>query len=690
MSDQTDSPISRLTRSKEALLEALKDAGAGIGNDLAHIRSPWHKMPSNKKKGGSLSVFQHQDGAWMWKDHSTPDDSYSGTILQVLSRAEMEPDMAKVAKTVIERYGHFVGLGGGSKACMQTPSQPAKKAPKDFATLDELANWAAEKAGGSWSRKDLYNDREGNPVMASLRIELEGGEKTIRPAHLKAGRWRLGDPDGPLPLFNLDGIHNKPGQPVVIVEGEKCAQALIGLGFVATTSAHGAKSPEKTDWRPLTGREVVLWRDNDAPGLGYQQKALELLDGLEPRVDARVVAVEELGLPEKGDVADLIDQMALEGADEPERWTRIDAILSDAPPAPTVWHGGVDLDGMRPEKILGRPDLFRPVVFVSTGYGELDRALGGGWALGESTNLFGPSGMGKSAFMANLALRAASQDAPSAIISLEMPEQDVWRLVTGIRAEIPRLALRNPALLRVEEAGRWAEAIRAVSKMPLWVVDRRRFPADEDNPEAPTTEAVAKVIRDGQRHCGWRVIFLDYLAKVGPFDSDDLRRLPRLTNWAFDLAQRAGVHLVCLFQTNKSAWNRKKDGNKSSFIEPKRTISLEDAKGSVEVIADFDNAIGLVRDDWNTGEPLAVSPMTAAVLKARQGPGGAASLEFHRETGRISCADDRQQAKGIVEWGPSPKGFREAATGLPDDDDPEMRPMCGIAEPAGNDEDLEL
>ena len=43
-----------------------------------------------------------------------------------------------------------------------------------------------------------------------------------------------------------------------------------------TTPAHGAKSPQKTDFSPLAGRTVVIATDNDAPGESYGDVVCEL------------------------------------------------------------------------------------------------------------------------------------------------------------------------------------------------------------------------------------------------------------------------------------------------------------------------------------------------------------------------------------------------------------------------------
>jgi hypothetical protein len=94
-----------------------------------------------------------------------------------------------------------------------------------------------------------------------------------------------------------------PVGPVFIVEGEKDADRLAGLGLVATTNVGGAGN-----WRPaygqhLAGRHVVVLPDNDEPG---QQHAADLVRHL-AGVAASIKLIELPGLREKGDVSDWLD-----------------------------------------------------------------------------------------------------------------------------------------------------------------------------------------------------------------------------------------------------------------------------------------------------------------------------------------------------------------------------------------------
>jgi putative DNA primase/helicase len=97
----------------------------------------------------------------------------------------------------------------------------------------------------------------------------------------------------------------KESEPVFLVEGEKCVCRLETLGFLVTTSAHGAKGARITDWSPLAGRFVVILPDNDDSGQTYQDTSASCLMQLSPRTMVKVLRLP--GLPEKGDIVDWLD-----------------------------------------------------------------------------------------------------------------------------------------------------------------------------------------------------------------------------------------------------------------------------------------------------------------------------------------------------------------------------------------------
>jgi DNA primase len=117
----------------------------------------------------------------------------------------------------------------------------------------------------------------------------------------------MGAPVGERPLYLLrEMLAADPVEPVLLVEGEKKADLLVSLGFVATTSAQGSQSPGATDWSSLRGRRVVAFADNDKAGRAYIEAARKLaLDA-----GAAGFAVAQLdGLAEGEDVVDWAERI---------------------------------------------------------------------------------------------------------------------------------------------------------------------------------------------------------------------------------------------------------------------------------------------------------------------------------------------------------------------------------------------
>lgn len=164
--------------------------------------------------------------------------------------------------------GHPPPGGNGKK-----PAPQPDKPPKAYPTAQEaLEAYGLGKPSQWWP----YHDADGHPVMVKARWDGPDG-KTFRPVHKATEGWKLGDVPPPRPLYRLpELLKAPPDEPIVVVEGEKCADAAAKLGFVATTSPNGAKSADKADWSPLAGREVWVVPDRDEAGLQYARDVARL------------------------------------------------------------------------------------------------------------------------------------------------------------------------------------------------------------------------------------------------------------------------------------------------------------------------------------------------------------------------------------------------------------------------------
>jgi hypothetical protein len=103
-------------------------------------------------------------------------------------------------------------------------------------------------------------------------------------------------------------LESSPEDPVVVTEGEKCAEAAARCGLVAVTSIGGSHGQQKTDWSPLRGRKVIILPDNDLAGKKHTDKVLALCR----QAGAASVKILRLadfieGFPEGGDIADVVE-----------------------------------------------------------------------------------------------------------------------------------------------------------------------------------------------------------------------------------------------------------------------------------------------------------------------------------------------------------------------------------------------
>lgn len=134
-----------------------------------------------------------------------------------------------------------------------------------------------------------------------VRLELEDGSKAFVWRH----EGRNGLPDGVRGEDLLYGAEQldelADGVTVVLCEGEKASDALRAAGIAAVATVTGAAgTPSATSLERLTRFDVVLWADNDAPGLGHMQRTADRLVGL--GTTPRWVVWQHA--PAKGDAAD--------------------------------------------------------------------------------------------------------------------------------------------------------------------------------------------------------------------------------------------------------------------------------------------------------------------------------------------------------------------------------------------------
>jgi DNA primase len=121
--------------------------------------------------------------------------------------------------------------------------------------------------------------------------------------YLNGHGYEIGEPEFPngKPLYNLPQLLARPADPVWFVEGELCADHLTKLGVLSTTSG-GSTSTKHADFAPLAKQRVIIWPDNDKPGLRYAHEVADKLIAVDASV--RLVDIGKLNLPPRSDAVD--------------------------------------------------------------------------------------------------------------------------------------------------------------------------------------------------------------------------------------------------------------------------------------------------------------------------------------------------------------------------------------------------
>jgi hypothetical protein len=242
----------------------------------------------------------------------------------------------------------------------KTVKSPRKKG--DLSTSQAVSTFPTAKAGiealerkhGKRSALWTYRDAQGDPVGVVVRWDKAGG-KEIRPVSRHGDGWRIGGMPEPRPLYRLPDLAR--AKRIYITEGEKAADAAHEIGLTTTTSSHGSKSPDKTDWTPLAGKECVILPDHDEAGGEYADAVAAILTKLMP--PAVVKVVELPGLPNHGDIADWVE--AQPDADADELQCIVEALANEAKPIQTA-HPAAPVERFDPFPVDALPEPLRGFV----------------------------------------------------------------------------------------------------------------------------------------------------------------------------------------------------------------------------------------------------------------------------------------------------------------------------------------
>ena len=147
-----------------------------------------------------------------------------------------------------------------------------------------------------------YHDASGKLIYEVVRLDDVNGKRIFQRAILPNGEKRNSMKGVQRVPFHLPELleAQKSNQTIYIVEGEKCVEALRGLGLVATTNSGGAGKWNDCGRHFQKGVNVTIIPDNDQPG---RRHGLEVATDLKQR-GCNVKILNLPDLPIKGDIYD--------------------------------------------------------------------------------------------------------------------------------------------------------------------------------------------------------------------------------------------------------------------------------------------------------------------------------------------------------------------------------------------------
>lgn len=375
-------------------LDDFSAVGRAALNSIQSLLQEW--FPSGVKEGNefcvgsrageagqSLRVRLSGEKAGVWADFS--DDATGGDLISLYAYVnDLKPGQA--CKALADRLGITIGdvtskrsgpIKPANKIAQARPNPAPAPADKGVEAADEgkkRTPWTpvlpVPDNSGPYPKAHVvrgrpeahweYRNAAGQLLGVIYRFRRSNGEgKEVLPcvfaqrSDTGACEWRwLAFPE-PRPLY-LRGPH-RPDVPVLVVEGEKCVDAVVSLPalhetFEVISWPGGGKAVKKADWSAIRGRDVILWADADAkvykekheragqimdeheqPGMSAMIKIAEILRAQDCNVF--FVDIPPPGeMPDGWDVADLVASGATE--EDVIRWVTNLRPLEQAAPVP--------------------------------------------------------------------------------------------------------------------------------------------------------------------------------------------------------------------------------------------------------------------------------------------------------------------------------------------------------------------
>lgn len=209
---------------------------------------------------------------------------------------------------LVELYAQYAGCSNGQAAEQLISKYAIRDVVEDEVLIPIPRGYHREAPTKDASVLYEYLDVKGELLFYIMRIDRGDGNKTFVPlSYWRNSGWQKKMPPGKRSLYGLQLLAKHPKSTVIVVEGEKSADAGLKLSsndYTFVTWPNGSSAYKQANWNVLAGRDVMLWPDADDPGIKAMNGLAEVLK------KSKVKSVQMLSVSDKSGGWDSADAVA--------------------------------------------------------------------------------------------------------------------------------------------------------------------------------------------------------------------------------------------------------------------------------------------------------------------------------------------------------------------------------------------
>lgn len=250
-------------------------------------------------------------------------------------------------------------------------------------------------------------------------------------------------------------------------------------------------------------------------------------------------------------------------------------------------------------------------LFVGTGYGKLNKILGGGFIKSGLHILAARPGTGKTTLALQIAENVAAKNIKTLFITLEMSVEQLQHRRIAVEAGI---SLSDLMHIAPEDVDTWTKVNAAVQKLSQRPLHFNRMPG-------LSIQRIERLARTSEA----QFLVIDYLGLISHSGGKSIyEKVTETSNALKRMAVSLGIPVLCLCQLNRGA-----DGHAPALSELRDSGAIE--QDADTVMLQWLPA-GRREEEGNTYSPVGLEVLVA---KNRHGPQGKVPLDWYMNCGRI-------------------------------------------------------